>query len=233
MRHVTIRLSIDPDRCHPFIGETFRDPAVSVEALHRSDALDDGSVVLLVECHGDRDRFESIVAAAESVRECSLTGERTWHAYLSFEPTDYTRSLLATDRSSDIFVKRPIRVIDGPAMEVTYVGHESGFRERLEELPDGVDVEVVGTGSSYPDAAHLLDGLTARQREIFAVAVEQGYYADPRRATHQELADELGCSSATVGEHLRKIEATVLGDLHELDTYADPDAEVGARNPSR
>lgn len=232
MRHVTVRLSLEAPQFHPFVGDLLADSIVSVQRIHRAELLDDGTLVVLAEGNGDRNRFESIVQAADPVRECSLSGERTWYAYLSVEPTEFARSLLETRRSSDVFVKWPISIVDQKTVEVTYVGHDSGFREKLAALPEAIDVEIVRTGTSYPDAAQLLEKLTERQREIFTVAVEQGYYADPRRATHQELADELGCSAANVGEHLRKIEATVFRELHALDGTPGPD-EDGAADPSR
>lgn len=229
MRHVTVRLSLDAPQFHPFVGDLLADPVVSVQRIHRADLLDDGTLVVLAEGRGDRDRFESIVAAANPVRECSLSGEHTWYAYLSIEPSEFARTLTQTQRSSDVFVKWPISIVDQTTVEVTYVGHDSGFREKLAELPEAIDVEIVRTGTSYPDAAALLEKLTERQREIFTVAVEQGYYADPRRVTHEELADELGCSAANVGQHLRKIEATVFRELRSLDGTPEPD-EDGATN---
>jgi predicted DNA binding protein len=231
MRHVTARLSLDAPQFHPFVVDVLVESGVSIRAVHRAELLDDGTLVVLTEGRGDRDRFESIVAAADPVRECSLSGERTWYAYLSLEPSAFARSLLETRRSSDVFVKWPVRIVDETTVEATYVGHDSGFREKLAALPEEVDVEIVRTGTSYPDAAQLLEKLTDRQREIFTVAVEQGYYADPRRVTHEELAAELGCSAANVGEHLRKIEATVFRELAALDGTPEPD-EPGARRSS-
>ena len=55
--------------------------------------------------------------------------------------------------------------------------------------------------------------LTDRQREILAAAVEVGYYEVPRQASHEDIADHLGIAPATVGEHLRKIESTVLKEI--------------------
>lgn len=231
MRHVTVRLSLDEPQFHPFVGELLGDPAVSVEAVHRADILDDGTLAVLTEGRGDQDRFESIVEAADPVQEYSLSGEQTWYAYLSVEPTEFAQALAATRRSSDVFLKWPIRIVDLSTVEATYVGHDSGFREKLAELPEAVDIEIVRTGTSYPDAAQLLEKLTDRQREIFTAAVEQDYYADPRRVTHRELAEDLDCSAANVGEHLRKIEATVFGELHALDGPPES-ADHGPADPT-
>jgi len=40
-----------------------------------------------------------------------------------------------------------------------------------------------------------------------------GYYGEPREATYQKVADELGIAAGTVGEHRRKIESTVPGGV--------------------
>ena len=45
------------------------------------------------------------------------------------------------------------------------------------------------------------------------MAVEHGYYEIPRRATHEDIADELGCAPSTVDEHLRKAESRILTSL--------------------
>ena len=59
----------------------------------------------------------------------------------------------------------------------------------------------------------MLSALTDRQLEVFRTAVESGYYEIPRRATHKEIADSLGCAPSTIDEHLRKAESRVLQSL--------------------
>nr|WP_275039294.1 helix-turn-helix domain-containing protein [Halococcus salifodinae] len=56
--------------------------------------------------------------------------------------------------------------------------------------------------------------MTDRQHEVLRVAVDLGYYQEPREATHDEIAAATGLSETTVSEHLRKIEATVFSSLH-------------------
>ncbi|SEM06288.1 HTH DNA binding domain-containing protein [Haloferax larsenii] len=53
--------------------------------------------------------------------------------------------------------------------------------------------------------------LSDRQREVFELARERGYYAIPREVSGSDLADELGISKTTLHEHLRKVEAKLLG----------------------
>ncbi|WP_123623081.1 helix-turn-helix domain-containing protein [Halorubrum sp. CSM-61] len=51
-----------------------------------------------------------------------------------------------------------------------------------------------------------LDRLSARQRETFDLARERGYYAWPRKVSPETLATELGITTSTFHEHLRKAE---------------------------
>jgi predicted DNA binding protein len=55
--------------------------------------------------------------------------------------------------------------------------------------------------------------LTTRQQEILQVAVEAGYYSNPRGATHEDIANTIGIAPTTVGDHLREIESKVFETL--------------------
>ena len=55
--------------------------------------------------------------------------------------------------------------------------------------------------------------ITSRQEEVLETAVDLGYYSEPRQASLKEIADAMGISSATVGEHLRKVEERVFSEL--------------------
>ncbi|MFC3476315.1 helix-turn-helix domain-containing protein [Halobacterium litoreum] len=48
--------------------------------------------------------------------------------------------------------------------------------------------------------------LTDRQRDVLRAAFEAGYYEWPREATGEEVADELGITSATFSEHIHAAE---------------------------
>ena len=55
-----------------------------------------------------------------------------------------------------------------------------------------------------------LSRLSPRQREVFQLARQSGYYAHPKAATASDLADELGVTTSTVHEHLHKAEQKLL-----------------------
>lgn len=74
----------------------------------------------------------------------------------------------------------------------------------------------VGPLASLPDICHLArERLTDRQFEVVQVAYEAGYYEWPREATAEEIASELGISSATFSEHIHAAERNLLTALFD------------------
>lgn len=84
-------------------------------------------------------------------------------------------------------------------------------REDLRAIID--DLEEFGTvtlGKLERFRASSDSPLTTRQREVATEALARGYYDWPRKITNERLAEELGISRATLHEHLRKAEHTLL-----------------------
>jgi predicted DNA binding protein len=61
----------------------------------------------------------------------------------------------------------------------------------------------------------LRDRLTDRQREVLRTAYRHGYWNRPRECTGEELADELGITSATFSQHIRAAYRNVFDVLFE------------------
>jgi predicted DNA binding protein len=61
----------------------------------------------------------------------------------------------------------------------------------------------------------ILNDLTDRQREVLQTAFEMGYYEWPRDCMGQDVADELGITSATFSEHVFAAERKILAFLFE------------------
>lgn len=88
-------------------------------------------------------------------------------------------------------------------------------------LEDGHDVTVRSKRSvnSVTGAAPLLDpsgivpDLTARQREVLDVAIEDGYYELPRDVTTADVADRVGIERRTAEDHLRRAERKLVEAL--------------------
>lgn len=86
--------------------------------------------------------------------------------------------------------------------------------ERIDVVREEMDadIRIADITTAYSAGGVLpTDTLSARQREVFELARERGYYTWPRGASATDLAAELGVSKATLLEHLRKAEAKLLG----------------------
>lgn len=94
-------------------------------------------------------------------------------------------------------------------------------RERIREHfkrireAEGAEIEVLGVERATDPAERgteplPFDRLTHRQREVFRLARERGYYAWPSETSAGELADELGVTTSTLHEHLYKAEEKLL-----------------------
>lgn len=215
MRYVTVVARPRDGALHPLDRTLGDDPAVTREAIHRVELLDDDSVVMFAEASGDADRLRQILADSDHVRDFTVTddGDGRMFSYSHYEPNEAIRELMTRRREQELLVKMPVEYTADGGMRATYVGRAEDFRGAMADQPESVDVEILSTGEYRPDAEDLYARLTARQREILAAAVELGYYDNPRRATQEEVAETVGASASTVGEHLRKVEASVFAEL--------------------
>ena len=57
--------------------------------------------------------------------------------------------------------------------------------------------------------------LTPRQRQVFDIAIREGFYDTPRRITLTELADLLGVAKSTLSVQLQRIESTIIHTFSE------------------
>lgn len=75
------------------------------------------------------------------------------------------------------------------------------------EMDADIQIQRISSQGRRPSGPHQLDVLSPRQREIFELACQRGYYDWPRNVSVTNLAEELGITKATVSEHLRKAES--------------------------
>lgn len=213
MRFITFLLTPPNGEFHPIEGALDR-AGLDRRAIHRFRLLDDGTMVSLYEREGDPDVAQEVLEDHEAVQSVTTKalGKRVF-VHVQFVPNDLTESVFSIPQNYDIILDMPMEYAEGGALRVTAIGTLETFRQAMGEMTEEVSLQLLTMGDYVPGDEGLYAQLTDRQREILAAAVEVGYYEVPRQANHQDIADRLGIAKATVGEHLRKIEATVMKDI--------------------
>lgn len=94
---------------------------------------------------------------------------------------------------------------DGTAWTVrVWLSNRSGLAKLKEYAADrGIDFTLERV-SDYVTPVEADTGLTAEQEEALSLALEMGYFAEPRAATLKEVASELGISQPAAGGRLRR-----------------------------
>jgi hypothetical protein len=137
----------------------------------------------------------------------------TFHLYIHVPPGQPAGGLIALAQKYALIIDTPLKFTDQGGLRTTIVGTHEMLRQALSETPDGVKFAVEQAGQYSPDREDILSILTERQHEVFETAIQEGYYEIPREATHEDIANSLGCAPSTVDEHLRKAESRVLSAL--------------------
>jgi len=216
MRYVEGLLTPDRGWFHPIERRIQQAPGVENERVLQMDLMEDGTVTMMYELSGDK---ETVEFAAEHMPELvdyqiSPMDERIV-TYAHVESTELLTALLEIPKAYQIVVDFPIEFAGNGAVRLRVVGDEEQIRESMNNLPDGVDVQLEKLGNYEPESERILSRLTDRQREVAAIAVEMGYYDTPRKVTYDDIADEVDVAPGTVGEILRKVESRLLNALFD------------------
>lgn len=216
MRFVTFRILPAGGPLHPLDDVLAAEPGVTRTALHHFNVLGDGTIVTLLEFEGDIERFQGTSLDHPDVlwREVSA-GDRSdsFYVYSRTRPTETLKDLFGILEDHELVLDPPIEFAPDGTLVVTAIGDLETFREAIDQVPEGVDLQLETTGEYRPDAGRLYSLLTDRQRETLRAAVAMGYYEVPRQATYEDVAAELDIAAGTVGEHLRKIESKILREV--------------------
>lgn len=234
MRYATITLRWTDERAPP-TATVFADAdAVTIDALRHASPGPEGEHVELIELRGDLDQARSVLAGAPEVLDYDITGAGEPSAdrgvaYIRWRTAGLVADLLAALHDNEIAVDWPVyplrvdregesdgegaRVGDGSrdrGVTVTVYGTTEAIQRAVADVPDGVRIEIERIGEYEPETGRFAGTLTERQRELFELAVREGYYEIPRETTHRELADRLDLAPGTVSEHLQRIEAKLV-----------------------
>lgn len=161
---------------------------------------------------GDVDAFRSATAGMPAVLDVEVVPVRedAFYAFVRGESTDPLQELFAAVEGTTAIPIPPVEYLPDGTVSFTILGPAGEIRAVIERVPDPIEVQVeeVGGMEATPGLGDAL--LSDRQREAIEAALALGYYEVPREASHEEVADELGCAPSTAAEHLRKAEAKVL-----------------------
>lgn len=134
-------------------------------------------------------------------------------AYRGADPVELATRLLGPDVFfAPIFVHEGyihVRVIATPPVE------GRNFAELLARLSAATNPEefqLIHTGDWDPllELKPRNKRLTGKQQEVLKIAIEFGYYDDPRRCTLEEIAKAFGVSKAAVHKHLVAGESKII-----------------------
>lgn len=211
MRYVELKVRAEDRWFHDIDRRIAATPGLRHGPIHHVKLLDDGTAVTLYEIHGDAERFEALFDDHDQslYGETVAVGDVTF-VYSHFEPSPVVRALLEMANEHRILVDTPLCFTEDDELQITVVGDADTIQAVYTSVPETAQVVVGSTGEYRPSNDRLFAELTERQQEVLAAAIEMGYYEDPRRTTYGEIAQRVGCTETTVGEHLRKVENQVL-----------------------
>ncbi|SEW09591.1 helix-turn-helix domain-containing protein [Natrinema salifodinae] len=211
MRYATIVLSWSDGRINSLDERFARSDAVSIASIRYLNPIREDRYVELVELRGDLDRARELLADCVEAIEYDVAGEDGHGvAYVQCRIVDPIDDLLSILREHEIVLDWPMTYVDteqARGLEMTAFGTSRSIQRAAAALPDGIDLELRQLGEYEPGAEQFSPGLTDRQRDLFEFALSEGYYEVPRETTHRELAARLDLATATVSEHLQRIES--------------------------
>jgi predicted DNA binding protein len=216
MRYLTLLVKPGGESAfHPLGGKLTDEPSIERRAIHRVELLADDTVLLLAEASGSQERYRDIMDGSPHVIEYLTAGEDRWIAVSQFEPTETVRRSLELQRESTLMIETPIQFTDDDHLKVTCLGTDEAFKTLSEHVGDAESItfDVLEVGDYEADGSSFSRLITTRQEEVLEAAVDLGYYSEPRQASLEDVGGAVGIAPGTVGEHLRKVEERVFGEL--------------------
>ncbi|WP_254524964.1 helix-turn-helix domain-containing protein [Natrinema caseinilyticum] len=214
MRYAKCIIIPDDEGLHPVDQQIAEHPDINRELLHNVNLLADETIVTIYQFSGDRDALASILEDSPMVYKYQLSGvDDVIHAYIHVESDEKLVGLLNMLKKFEFIFDTPLEFTRRGGLCVTMIGDVKSFQKAIPDVPDGIRLKLLKTGTYEPDTDRLFSQLTDRQQEILRTAVDMGYYDVPRAVTHEDIGDELGCTGGTVGGHLRKIESKLLSQI--------------------
>lgn len=213
MKQIEATAHVDPERAPEFFNLLANSSEIDEARVLDVNTTLDGVDNYLFAIDGDPTTFAERATdtpGVESVELSETEREMTYALVVvnSLETPMYDSILRASSQDA-IVLRTPIIYRDGKIFG-RGVGDPQPLQRAIGEIPDAIDVQIDVVGEFRGDLDDPKRGLSDRQEEAVEIALELGYYDQPRGATHEDVAEELGCAPATASDHLQKAEAKLV-----------------------
>ncbi|RLM49681.1 helix-turn-helix domain-containing protein [Halorubrum sp. Atlit-28R] len=211
MKSITLEITVDGG-FHPANRLLAADPSIIRESLHYVTILENGTIVLLYHLRGDLNQVRTYLTNHDEVISCDVPESEEGLVYIHGRPINPIREFFSLARTHGIVFETPITHTDN-GLKITMSGDEQTLHRVISEIPSDIELTLLRKGERKPRECEIISLLTERQIEVLTVAVEGGYYETPRGTTHEKIAAQIGVTTTTVSEHLRKIEHRVFSEI--------------------
>jgi hypothetical protein len=211
VRYASVVVVWDDGALHPLETSLASCPEVALEATYQINTFGE-RVAGLNEFSGNLGRLETLLSDADSVFEYEISRE-TGLAYLEYRASSSMHRLFEILSTHPLVLVPPLeytRQHGNRGVRVTLVGTAGALGALSTDIPQDIEMYPERVGEYEPQEPGVRTLLTDRQQTVFEVAVDRGYYEVPRETTHEQIANEVGKSVATVAEQLQRIESNLL-----------------------
>ncbi|GAA0510091.1 Predicted DNA binding protein, contains HTH domain [Halorubrum aquaticum] len=218
MKYLRVELRYPPDLMHPIHRLIDESDAVDRDVLLHGTVLDEPDDTFLFYVEGDIDVYTDALRSVDRIRQFEVTriDESGHYVFLTQRRDAVDDATFDPLQRTGVVVVPPIDFRPNGIARLTVIGNGGPLRDALAELPERIETTVLRIGE-YDWRQDLFDpGLTDRQFDALAAAVESGYYESPREATVEAVAERIDASTSTASEHLRKAESAVMAAFMDL-----------------
>ena len=216
MKHIRLQLTLGEGTIHPLFTMITSREFINGARMVDWNVADPEQPRLLFAIDGDRDAVRAELASMDAINDFEVTpvGENQFFLHVWPEPTPVSRALFELYQGEDLMIVHPIEYI-GDSAYVSILGESATLQRALDRFGTGLGVAIERIGGFPTGREAILTRLSPRQRDAVELGIELGYYRHPREATHEDIADRMGCAPNTVTAHLQKAEAKLLAALVE------------------
>lgn len=214
MHATRVALRVPPPELHPMHAFVCESPSVDQQVILERDTRGDVATILLF-VEGDRAEYEEVLATVDPVEEWTTEPtENGFYVHVRTQLRERERRYSEALNRESVLIVPPVTLRADRTVRQTMVGPAEELTAAIEALPDGVDIEVLHTGTyRHRDASRL----TARQREALRAAWDCGFYDVPRNGDLAVVADELDCSTSTASDLLRRAGRRLVAAALDVD----------------